>query len=76
MSSAWVAPDAAGRLDNSHVVDLTAEVALIQRLVEDRLVQALQLCQRELFTEQLKADSGVSQLAAQALTRESPASMT
>src|ERR1043165_59605 len=50
-----------------HREDLLAEVSLVELGTEDDLVQPLQLGQREPRRQQLEADGGVADLAAQAL---------
>src|SRR6185437_3523668 len=53
--------------EDSRREHLLAEVALIERAIENRLVDLLELAQREGWREQLEADSRIFQLAAQPL---------
>src|SRR5690348_15876716 len=53
------------RLHNARDQQLLAEVALVQRAVQNGLVDLLQLAQRELRRQQLEANGRVLQLATQ-----------
>src|SRR5579884_1793120 len=57
------------RLHDAGEQQLLAEVALVEPAVEDRLVDVLQLAEGELGRQELEADGGVFQLAAQPLQR-------
>src|SRR5262245_43164664 len=52
--------------EEAHGEDLLAEVALVELLLEDDLVHALELRQRELGRQELEADGLVGELAAEA----------
>ena len=61
----------AGGFDEAGGEQAAAEGVLVHRMTEDTLVNTLQLAQREPVGEQLEADGGVVELAAQALDTES-----
>ena len=54
-------------LQNPGGKHLLAEVALIERAIQNRLIDLLQFAQGEGWRQQLEADGGVFQLAAQPL---------
>ena len=59
--------DLVGLLQKAHGQDLAAEVPLIQRPLQDRLVKVLKLRERELRRQQLEADRLIADLALEPL---------